>query len=173
MYIKVKRDGSHPAEFKAMLVLPELNWKATEMIMLAWSEDGVSRRTVRQRFASFRSKNLVAVFNAKLRLRLHIRSMANKARSTLRFVKRLCREYEDPYLTKSLFVVLIRTIPEYASTAWFPSYDCDIDLIVPVQEQFLRITLRGQEWSTECILPPHVNRFHPFLSGNLHFVPPL
>ena len=47
----------------------------------------------------------------------------NKARSTHCFIKRWAREFSDPFITKQLYVSLVRPILEYGSFAWVPHYN--------------------------------------------------
>ena len=45
----------------------------------------------------------------------HISMVIGKARAALVFVKRCAREFIDPYVTKLLYISLVRPILEYAS----------------------------------------------------------
>lgn len=80
--------------------------------------------------------------------------MFDKARSAVEFTKRCYCKFEDPYITKSLFIALVRRISEYASIVWSPCYDYAIDLIESAQKQYLIFALRELRPSYNSIPPP-------------------
>ena len=55
-------------------------------------------------------------------------------------------EFLDPYLTKLLYISLVRPILEYVSIIWNPYYRRHIDSIESVQKQFLLFYLSGLGW---------------------------
>lgn len=101
--------------------------------------------------------DLGVLLDHRLRFDLHINSCINKARSLLGFIKRWAKEFDDPYLTKRLFVSLVRPGLEYASVVWCPYNSCYIDRIESIQKQFLIFALRSLAWNLEN-LPPYKNR---------------
>lgn len=102
--------------------------------------------------------DLGVILDAKLRFHLHIHSVINKSRHALGFIKRWSKEFSDPYVTKSLYISLVRPILEYASIVWSPSYSCDINSLESVQKQFLLFALRGLGWDPIRRLPPYEHR---------------
>jgi len=47
--------------------------------------------------------------------------MVNKSKGVLAFIKRRCKEFVDPYNTKTLYVALVRQVL-YSSYVWSPQY---------------------------------------------------
>jgi len=66
----------------------------------------------------------------------HITTMVNKARGVLAFIKRWSKEFDDPYVTKTLFTSLVRPILEYCAPVWTPQYGVHIDRIESAQKKF-------------------------------------
>ncbi|KAL9917892.1 uncharacterized protein ACN427_000469 [Glossina fuscipes fuscipes] len=102
--------------------------------------------------------DLGVLFDHRLRFNLHIELSISKARSALGFIKRWSKELDDPYITKRLYMCLVRPILEYASVVWSPSYRCYVDSIESVQKQFLLFALRNLGWDPIASLPPYENR---------------
>jgi len=86
----------------------------------------------------------------KLKFSDHITTMVNKARGELAFIKRWSKEFGDPYVTKTLFISLVRPFP-----IWSPQYGVHIDRIESVQKNFLIFALRRLNWDTSLILPSY------------------
>lgn len=101
--------------------------------------------------------DLGILVDRRLRFDLHINTCINKARSLLGFLKRWAREFNDPYLTKRLFVCLVRPCLEYGCVVWCPYNVCYIDRIESIQKQFLLFALRGLSWNVNN-LPPYESR---------------
>jgi len=51
-----------------------------------------------------RVDDLGVLLDPKLKFSDHISSIVNKARGVLGFIKRSSKEFDDPYLTKTLFI---------------------------------------------------------------------
>lgn len=88
----------------------------------------------------------------------HISCMVNKARSMLGFIKRWSKEFDDPYVTKTLYISLVRPILEYGSCVWSPQYEVHSKRIESVQKNFLLFALRGLNWDAEQRLPSYHSR---------------
>jgi hypothetical protein len=50
----------------------------------------------------------------------HIELMVAKSSKMLGFIKRMARDFQDPYTLKSLYISLVRPNLEYASCVWNP-----------------------------------------------------
>jgi len=87
----------------------------------------------------------------RLKFSDHITTMVNIARGVLAFIKRWSKEIDDPYVTKTLFISLVRPILEY-------QYGVHIDRIESVQKNFLIFALRRLNWDTSLILPSYSSR---------------
>ena len=66
--------------------------------------------------------DLGIVMDPKLNFINHINATISKTRSLLGFVKRWCKEFNDPFTTKTLFVSLVRPVLEFGCVIWIP-YD--------------------------------------------------
>lgn len=103
-------------------------------------------------------KDLGVLLDSKMTLKPQVDHVIARAKSTLGFVKRHAREFNCPYVTRSLYCSLVRPLLEYASIVWAPLFDCDRDRIESVQKQFLLFALRHLEWSPGFELPPYEAR---------------
>lgn len=103
-------------------------------------------------------KDLGVLFDPKLSFSLHIESIHSKAKSRLGMIKRWSKEFNDWFITKCLFVSLVRSILEFASVVWSPSYMCHKNKIESVQKQFLIFVLKHLSWRDSFHLPPYRHR---------------
>lgn len=101
--------------------------------------------------------DLGILLDPKLSFNSHITFMINKARGTLGYIKRWAREFDDPYITKTLYMALVRPILEYGSIIWDPIYQTYSNLIESVQKQFLLFCLRGLHFNP-LMLPSYTSR---------------
>jgi len=69
-----------------------------------------------------RVDDLGVPLDRKLKFSDHISTIVNKARGVLGFTKRWSEEFDDPYMTLTLFISLVRLILEYGSPVWSPQY---------------------------------------------------
>ena len=76
----------------------------------------------------------------------------------LGFVKRQAKEFQCPYVTKSLYCALVRPLLEYCSVVWDLVVKIDSDRIESVQRQFLLFALRGLGWADRFQLPAYEAR---------------
>ena len=77
--------------------------------------------------------------------------------SMLGFIKRRTYEFNDPYVTRTLYLSLVRPLLENACTIWSPCYDTYSNRIESVQKQFMLFSLRNLGWSSYR-LPRYENR---------------
>lgn len=94
----------------------------------------------------------------KLSFSEHISCMVNKARGMLGFIKRWAKEFDSPYVTKTLFTSLVRPILEYGSCVWSPQFGVHSHRIESVQKNFLLFALRGLSWDANLRLPSYSSR---------------
>ena len=102
--------------------------------------------------------DLGVLLDNKLSFNSHISQTVNKAKGVLGFIKRWGKEFEDPYITRQLYVSLVRPILEYASVVWDPQYDVHVKKIESVQKQFMLFCLRSLPWNPNINLPPYESR---------------
>ena len=86
--------------------------------------------------------DLDILLGTKLNFIQHITMSVNKARSIWAFIKRWSKEFNDPAITKHLYITLVRPILEYGSIIWDPYYNVHIEQIESVQKQFLIFCLK-------------------------------
>ena len=97
-------------------------------------------------------------FDTKLCFNRHIDITTRKASSCLGMIKRWSKEFDDPYVTKSLYVCFVRSILEYGCQVWSPYYQCHIDRLESVQRQFLLFALKNLNWNDRLHLPKYEHR---------------
>ena len=66
--------------------------------------------------------------------------------SMLGFIKRICRDFDDPLVLKTLYCTFVRSTLEYASSIWNPQYAIHINRIESVQKKFVNFALRRLPW---------------------------
>jgi hypothetical protein len=103
-------------------------------------------------------RDLGVLMDTKLSFKQHIDHVISKAKLILGFIKRQTREYRCPFVSKSLYCALARSILEYGCTVWFPYTMTDSRRIESVQKQFLLFALRRLPWSDPFILPHYEDR---------------
>ena len=101
-----------------------------------------------------RIRDLGVLCDKKLSFLPHYNYIIARANSTLGFVKRWSKEFSEPFVTRSLYMALVRPLLEYASQVWSPFLKCDIDRIEAVQKRFLRFAFRDLPWVDNFHLPP-------------------
>lgn len=88
----------------------------------------------------------------------HIDQQIARANRMLGFVKRNAKQFDDPFVTKSLFCALVRPILEYGSVGWNPFTITHKKRIESIQRRFVRFALRGLGWANPFDLPPYGQR---------------
>jgi len=76
----------------------------------------------------------------------------------LGFIKQWLKEFDDPYITKTIHVSLVRLKLEYGSPVCSPKYGIYFDRIESVQIIVLIFGLRRLNWDTYLILPLQPSR---------------
>ena len=105
-------------------------------------------------------KDLGVFLDTKLTFNLHIDHIVNISRQRLTLIKGFAKEFNDVFITKQLFVSLVRSVLEFASIVWCPTNIGDINRIESVQKQFLLFVLNHLNWSDPYILPPYTSRLN-------------
>jgi hypothetical protein len=66
--------------------------------------------------------------------------------SLLGFIKRISREFHDPYTHKTLYTSLVRPNLEHAACVWSPHQSVHFERLKPVQHNFIRYAVRRLPW---------------------------
>lgn len=82
-------------------------------------------------------KDLGVIFDSKLTFKPHIDNIISRALKQLGFIYRTSNHF-SAYTFKILYCSLVRSIMEYNSVIWHPSYHTDINSLENVQHKFLR-----------------------------------
>jgi hypothetical protein len=93
--------------------------------------------------------DLGVILDSKLSFRENIDSVVNKGSAMLCFIKRLSREFRDPYTLKVLFVTYVRSKLEYTICVWQPFYVTHINRIERIQEKFIKF-LWNVKYENRC-----------------------
>jgi hypothetical protein len=88
----------------------------------------------------------------------HLDATIAKGLAMLGFIKRLSKEFQDPYTLKSLYMSLVRSRLEYVCCVWQPVYAVHVARIERIQEKFVKYALRRLGWDTSRDLPPYTSR---------------
>ena len=78
--------------------------------------------------------------------RSHINSIVAKSCSTLGFICRITKDFNQPNTIRSLYCSLVRSNLEYASIIWNPSSNVYIKRIEKVQKRFILHYLHKIKW---------------------------
>jgi hypothetical protein len=73
----------------------------------------------------------------------HIGSIVLKSGRILRFIKRIPREFNDPYTYNTFYVACVWPGMEYTSCVWSPLQEVHLARIEHIQHNFIRFALRG------------------------------
>jgi hypothetical protein len=94
--------------------------------------------------------DLGVTFDSKMCFNKHVNIVKARASSRLGMIKRWSKEFNDPHVTKSLYVSLVRSILEYNSSLWCPFYNSYIASLESVQRQFSLFALRRIYWNNDA-----------------------
>jgi hypothetical protein len=93
--------------------------------------------------------DLGVLFDSRMTFVNHIESIVSKSARMLGFIKRISREFNDPYSYKTLYVDFVRPGLEYASCVWSPQQEVHSARIELIQHNFIRFALRGLSWNAQ------------------------
>lgn len=103
-------------------------------------------------------KDLGVILDSQLTYKQHISYVVDKASRTLGFIFRITKNFTDIYCLKSLYSSLVRSVLEYCSAVWNPSYNNGVERVESVQHRFLRFALRRLPWRDPFRLPSYESR---------------
>jgi Reverse transcriptase (RNA-dependent DNA polymerase)/Endonuclease-reverse transcriptase len=103
-------------------------------------------------------EDLGVMLDTKLSFVPHINATIAKALRMLGFIKRIGKEFKDPYTLITLFNSYVRSKLEYACIIWDPCFKIHSDRIENVQRRFLRFALRNLGWNHNLSLPSYCSR---------------
>ena len=104
-------------------------------------------------------RDLGVVMDQRCDFKYHMDQMTVAAHIALGFMKRRAKEFKDPYVTRAIYISLVRPKLEYASIVWNPWTQEYSDKIESVQKQFLLFALRNLGWRVDTFeLPPYEAR---------------
>jgi hypothetical protein len=104
--------------------------------------------------------DLGVVLDSKLNFTAHIDSlMVVKASRMLGYMRRIGREFRDPYTLKTLYNSFVWSHLDYASVVWNPYYGVQLKIIQAIQNKFFRSALRTLGWCRDIKLLPYCQRF--------------
>lgn len=83
-------------------------------------------------------KDLGIYFDSKMLLSHHVDTIALRAYRSLGFVMRVCKAFRSAHSIKIVYYAYVRSLLEYASTIWSPSYKIHSDKIEKIQRLFIR-----------------------------------
>lgn len=103
-------------------------------------------------------KDLGVYFDQKMDFIAHIQHITNKAFKMLGFIKRSMKHFNSLEAIKTVYCTNVRSILEYASVVWSPSYSCHKQTVERVQRKFfkwitfkLRLPLTTENYNQETI----------------------
>lgn len=103
-------------------------------------------------------KDLGVYFDRKMDFIGHIQFITNKAFKMLGFIKRSMKHFNSVETMKTVYCANVRSILEYASVIWSPSYSCHKQSLERVQRKFfkwvtfkLRLPTTSENYNQETI----------------------
>jgi hypothetical protein len=102
--------------------------------------------------------DLGMILDTKLNFISHIDSIINKDSRMLGYIKRIGKDFTDPYTLRTLYNTFVRSNLDYAGVIWSPYYGVHIDRIEAVQRKFVRFVLRFLGWQTGVVFSPYCQR---------------
>lgn len=139
----------------------QVNVKKTKVISFYRSEGTTIHQytlesTVIDRVTSIRDLGIIV--DKSLTFKEHLSVTISKAITTLGFIIRNTKDFDDVYVLKTLYCSLVRSILEYAIQIWAPRQIGELRLLESVQKRFLRYALRSLPWNDPIRLPPYLSR---------------
>jgi hypothetical protein len=91
-------------------------------------------------------KDLGVITDVKMSFLLYIEAIISKSSRMLGFIKRISRDFRDPYTHKTLYTVLVRPNLEHAACVWSLPQSVHSERLERVQHNFIRYAVRRLPW---------------------------
>lgn len=102
--------------------------------------------------------DLGVIFDPKLAFNQHIDGVISRANFRLSLIRRWSCDFNDIFITKTLYQSLVRSILEFACIVWEPYLATYTTKLESVQKQFLLFALRSLPWGNPRVLPKYEHR---------------
>lgn len=93
--------------------------------------------------------DLGVTFDSRLTFTPHIDNVIASASKTLAFITRVCRNFDNTKVMRTLFLSIVRPKLEYAAFVWSPIFRNQIDKIEAVNRKFLKFLC----WKLDGVYP--------------------
>lgn len=113
-------------------------------------------------------RDLGILIDSKLSMIPHIDRQVNKAMGTLSLIRRLSGGFFSTETIRNLYMCLVRSHLDYASSVFNPNYEVHSNKIESVQKQFLLFALNHEERSEDHRLRPYHERCQDLKLTSLH-----
>lgn len=139
----------------------QINVKKTKVLSLYRGEVGVIHQyslgnSKIERVTSIRDLGIIV--DRALTFKEHLSVTVSKGLTTLGFLIRNSKDFDDVYVLKTIYCSLVRSILEYGIQIWAPRQIGEIRLLESVQRKFIRYALRSLPWNDPIRLPPYASR---------------
>jgi hypothetical protein len=91
-------------------------------------------------------KDLGVIMDGKMSFLLYIEAIISKSSRMLGFIKRISRDFRDPYTHKTLYTSLFMPNLEHAACVWSPHQSVHFERLERVQHNFIRYAVRRMPW---------------------------
>jgi hypothetical protein len=91
-------------------------------------------------------KDLGVIMDGRMSFLPHIEAIISKSSRMLGFIKRISREFRDPYIHKTLYISLVRPNLEHAACVWSPHQSVNSEQLERVQHNVIRYAVRRLPW---------------------------
>ena len=99
--------------------------------------------------------DLGILLDHKMSFEAHYDMIVSRASKTLGFIKRRAKEFQNVWVTKTLYCTYVRSVLEYGCTIWMPYEDKFIKYIESVQKQFFYLLFDPNDFNN---LPSYAHR---------------
>ena len=114
--------------------------------------------------------DLGVILDSKLNFKAHWNCTIARAYKLLGFIKRRAKEFNNIWVSKTLYISYVRSILEYASIVWMPYTNEHIKHFESVQKQFLLFALRSLYNPSDYLnLPKYEHRLNIIQLETLNF----
>jgi hypothetical protein len=89
-------------------------------------------------------KNFEVIMDGRMSFLPHIEAIISKSSRMLGFIKRISREFRDPYTHKTQYTSLVRPNLEHAACVWSPHQSVHSERLEREQHNFIRYAVRRE-----------------------------